>query len=401
MNYAPNTYTRNDNRSIPTQTNRFTFGNRLFCRPFAIPQRPQRNPQGQKAVRPAEPLADGFLKSRFLPKLAVNHDLAKLTDKQQEQRERDFYRSLSQLAGHYSFTPMETRCYPYPYNLTLALWDAEEQIRQSPKGKNYDNLLLYENNETKHLFLSVTERYNTGMNFYFVPVIPLFKMLKDRKRRYTAHLLQSVFCYLKRIVGMPYYRNNNTFLYWQYEMIEDWTSQDDESEDNKQLIWELQKAKLLGDRMNWKITAENNLSHWKERMQSYQANDPFDSEIFLLTAKFFQLYQQYPNRTVFRHVNTLWDEGYSFYNDDEIRITMDKYIGFIADDKGWLNDHLCETVNQEFSQYSEIEEPTVTHHFDGTPTEKDLLAFENRFFPLIGELNYLLNLYNSNKTNKL
>ena len=79
---------------------------------------------------------------------------------------------------------------------------------------------------------------------------------------------------------------------------------------------------------------------------------------------------------------------------------MDKYIGFIADYKGYLCEPLCETVNNEFSQYGEMEEPAVTTHFDGTPVGKESLDFENRIFPLINELCYYLNQYNTQENER-
>jgi hypothetical protein len=397
MNYAPDTYSRNDSRSKRRKATRPASANRLLRKRVATPQRPQRNPQGQTAVRTQRPLADGFLKNRFLPKLAVNPDMAKLTDKKVTQRERDFYRSLSQLALHYGFTPMQTACYPYPYNFTLALWDAQKQIGQSDKGENFDRLQLLENNSTEQVFLAVTERYDTGQNLYYIPVIPLYKMMKDRKRKHTAHLLLPVFTYLDRIAALPFYREEHTFLYWQYEMLNEWAMQDDDSEENRGMLSELRQAERLGEQMSRKIADRENLTLWKQRTETFKAKDGFDNEVCKLTASFLELYSQYPDRTVFKHTATVWDKDEYEYDEEETSITMDKYIGFIADDRGLLYEQLCESVNSEFSQYTDMEEPTVTHYFDGTPTDKNKLDFENRLFPLIAELSYLLHRYNTHR----
>lgn len=389
MNYATNNHIGNNfpnpqQAAIPTVP---AVGR--VCQVDATPQRPQRNPQGQTPIRTADAFAHGFLKSRFLPKLAIDPNLAKLSGKQVEQRERDFYRSLSQLALHYGFSLMQTACYPYPYNLTLAYWDAERQIRQSPKGENFEEMKILEKDNTKQVFLSVTETYDTGMYFYYVPVLPLFRMLKEPERRYTAQLLLSVFSYLYRMVNVPYYREKHSFLYWQYEMLEEWAIHDEDSEENRTILTELDQAEKTGEQMQRKLSAKSNLSHWKRRIQSFKAKDTFDSDVFRLVVKFHLLYEQFPERTL--DFTSAWNETDYYYDEEETKITMDKYIGFIADCNGILYDQLCDTVNQEFSQYAEMEEPTTTHHFDGTPTQKDLLDFENRLFPLVSELCNLLN----------
>ena len=391
-------YKRNNPSSLPTQTNGFASGNRLLCKRLVPDERPRRNPQGQTAVRTGKPVADGFLKSRFLPKLAVSPDSEELSDERREQRERDFYRSLSLLARYYGFTPMQSENYPYPYNFTLALWDAEKQIRQLRKGGNFDDLQLSENKETKQIFLSVTERYDTGQYLYYIPVIPLFTMLKDRKRKRSAELLLSVFTYLNRIVGVPCFREEQTFLYWQYEMLKEWAMHDDDSDENRALLNELHHAEWLGERINRKMSAKENLTFWKRRIQSFRAKDSFDTDVFLLTVKFFQLYRKYPNHTVFKNITALWDEYGYYYDEEDTKITIDKYIGFIADDNGLLYEQLCETINSEFSQYAEMEEPAVTHHFDGTSAVKNILVFESRLFPLINELCTLLNQYTPTET---
>lgn len=401
MDYASTySYSRHNCRVRTATTTAVTRPNRRVSRLVATSERPQPNTLGQTTIRTERPFADGFLKSRFLPKLQVNPDLKTLSDEQIKQRERDFFGSLSQLADYYGFAPTETAHFGYPYNLMLAYRDTEKRLKQSHKSNNFNSLQISENDDTGQIFLSVTEIYDTQQHFYYLPVIPLFRMLNDTKRTQTAQLLLSVCSYLYRIAGIPFYRQENSFLYWQYDMLKQWATHDDDSEESREILAELTQAEQIGDHTHTLIFSKENLTQWKQRIKTFQAKDSFDSEVFLMVTKFFQLYKNYPKRSLFQYITADWEETEYFYDDEETKITMDKYVGFIADDKGVLYEQLCETVNQEFSQYGDIEEPTVTTHFDGTPIGKDNLDFENRIFPLINELCYYLHQYNTQENER-
>ena len=76
------------------------------------------------------------------------------------------------------------------------------------------------------------ERYNTGAMLYYIPVIPLYQMLRNKRRNKTGLLLLSVCTYLYRIADIPYYRQEGSYLYWIYEMLTEWLEQDEEVDDN-------------------------------------------------------------------------------------------------------------------------------------------------------------------------
>ncbi|PMX76362.1 hypothetical protein C1Y21_34515, partial [Pseudomonas sp. MPR-R2A3] len=78
-------------------------------------------------------------------------------------------------------------------------------------GSNWDSLQLVQD-RMKTFFIS-EERYQTGSTLYYIPVMPLFEMLHDPKRKRTAHLLVSVCSYLYHIADIPYYRQENSYLY--------------------------------------------------------------------------------------------------------------------------------------------------------------------------------------------
>jgi hypothetical protein len=111
----------------------------------------------------------------------------------------------------------------------------------------------------------------------------------------------------------------------------------------------------------------------------------------------FALYTEYPTASIFRNAPLHEEDP---YNDDYENgaIGMQKYISFIADTKGWLYESLTDSINNEFNEYAEMEEPTISKSFDGSKMTADNLDFENRLFALLDDLCSLL--YEYKRTGK-
>ncbi len=129
------------------------------------------------------------------------------------------------------------------------MWDAETKLKQN--NANWDNLRLVQ--DSQKTFFTSEERYNTGTTLYYIPIVPLFQMLNDPKRKITAQLLVSVCSYLYHIADIPYYRQENSYLYWMYEMMNDWVEQDDYTEETDSCIAEIVKAEWIGERIEQKL----------------------------------------------------------------------------------------------------------------------------------------------------
>ncbi|MCH5685262.1 hypothetical protein LWM68_14010 [Niabella sp. W65] len=221
------------------------------------PKGRRRNTKGQTAVCTDNHVANGFLRTSFLPKL--NETETVQACRKSAKTERDFYKSLSRLAGHYCIEPMPTQSYGYPYNIALALWDTQEQL--SKKVRDWEEIKLLQ--DSRKTYLTSEERYNTGSTLFYIPVVPLYRMLRDPKRKHTAQLLLSVCTYLYHVVDIPYYRQENSFLYWQYEMLKEWVVSDEYTDEMSSYLSELEQAEWIGDRMEQKIFHRANLTFFK------------------------------------------------------------------------------------------------------------------------------------------
>jgi len=353
------------------------------CKLDATDKGRKRNPKGQTAVRADSHVANGFLRCKFLPKGKETETVQAC--RKSAKTERDFYLSLSRLAAHYGIQAMQTQPYGFPYSIALALWDTEEQLKN--KVRDWEAIKLIQ--DGKKTFLTSEERYNTGSTLFYIPIVPLYRLLKNPKRKHTAQLLLSVCTYLYHVADIPYYRQENSFLYWQYEMLKEWVLSDDYTDDTPIYLNEIKQAEWIGDRIEQKIFNRANLMVFKERITQFKGRDTLDHDCWQLACQAFDLYEEYPNDTVFRNArpNGAAEEE----NDMENVVTMDRYISFCADGKGWLNQNLEQCVNTELQEYGQMEEPVIIKRFDESDITNNNLDFENRLFALMEELICLLN----------
>ena len=333
----------------------------------------------QAEIRTDSNAPNGILKCTFLPKLKTAQSVEAC-----QKTERDFYKSLSKLAKHYRIEPMQTNSFKFPYNITLAMWDMETKVKRT--NINWEGFKLIQ--DSKKTYFTSEERYNTGTTLYYIPVVPLFKMLKDPKRKKTAKLLVSVCSYLYHIAQIPYYRQEESYLYWLYEMMNDWVEQDEETEETESYKSELRNAEYIGDRIEQKLFNRTNLKVFKQRLNRFKSVDMFDKECWQVACNAFALCTEYPNATIFR--NATLPEKDPYDDDENEVIGMEKYISFIADTRGWLYESLSDTINNEFNEYGAMEEPTISKRFDGSEIPKANLDFENRLFGLLNDLGGLL-----------
>ena len=333
----------------------------------------------QAEIRTNSNATNGILKCTFLPKLKTAQSVQAC-----QKTERDFYKSLSKLAEHYSIEPMQTQDFEFPYNIVLSMWDMETKVKRT--NINWEGFKLIQ--DSKKTYFTSEERYNTGTTLYYIPVVPLFQILKDQKRKKTAQLLLSVCSYLYHIAQIPYYRQEESYLYWLYEMMNDWVEQDEETAETETNKRELRNAEYIGDKVEQKLFNLINLKVFEKRLNRFKSVDTFDSECWKIARNAFALYTEYPSENIFR--NATLPEKDPYDNDENEIIGMEKYISFIADTKGWLYESLSDTINNEFNEYGAMEEPTISKQFDGSEIPTANLDFENRLFDLLNDLSGLL-----------
>lgn len=338
------------------------------------------NNEKQKQFRSARTSADGFLKQSFLPLFEQGK---KLPD--QLQAEKGFFDSLAILTRLYGFKSIDVTDKSYPYNILLVYEDIQKQFAKSEQ----DIELKILKDDDGIVKLATNHTYNTSNTLYYIPVLPLYRLLQDKKQKQTAELLLSVFAYLYHIAGIPYYRENDSYLFYNYECMEEWLIDDlenEESEEGNSIISEFNKAVYYGDIMLRKMYNPYHLNCFQKRIDNYNTSNSFEKDCLRVAKTALALLREYPSDNIFRSTSN------HKYDNDEGVIKADQYISFIAETDGVLYENIARIINDEFNECSEIEEPTLLQIYDAeNELSNKALDFEYRLFPLLYDLCTLLN----------
>lgn len=348
----------------------------------ATPKGCFRNQKGQTKATPAVNVANPFLKTRFLPRLEKEETVQATT--RTAKLARDFYKSLSQLSQHYGIIPMDTSQFAYPDNIRISLWDTMKQLRK--KVPCFEDLKIV--GGEKKQYLQAEERCNIAHTLYYIPIVPIYLLLRKKETKNVAKLLLSVCSYLYRIVGISHYGDEYSYLSWQYEMIAEWVAYDEDGESTEGYFKELDRASWVGDAMQKKLGHIKNLEYFEKRIGSFKCKTQSDRDYFRLATEAYALFTQYPDTNCYRYATPC--EVYGEDDDFDV-VTMHNVISFCAETRGLIFDTLISSVNNELGEYGDAEEPAITKRFDCSAVENRNLDFENRLFTLLDDLVYLLN----------
>ncbi|RYJ44246.1 hypothetical protein [Flavobacterium beibuense] len=334
------------------------------------------------AISPCPPAAYGFLNTRFLPQIPAQGTGC-------EKEKAGFYQNFALLCSHYGITPIATDTLPYPYGREVALHEARRLLREAHRGCIAIDFEKYDDGAA---FLTAAESYATNSTLYYIPVTPLYQLMRQRRRKGEARLLLCILAYLYHIAGVPYYRDEGSYLYWNYEMLAQWIEDDPQDNDcPDRYAAEVSAASHIGQVMLRRLRNPVHLNNFGDWLKGFAPGDDFARQCAALAKRAFGLWQDYPEAHLYRHADTDClpdpDDGY----EDNDCITMEKYIGFVATTKGGLYESLEQCINSEFNECQYIQEPVLRRCFDGRTQQDDSLDFEYRLFPLIDDLCYILN----------
>ncbi|MBS1532556.1 MAG: hypothetical protein JSU01_19790 [Bacteroidetes bacterium] len=338
------------------------------------------NQKGQKKVSPTRLAANGFLRQQFLPLFRRGTDVP-----DQQQAEEGFFQSLARMPDIEQASATVYRDKPYPYNILLSYWHLKRHCLPQP-----DTTVSILSQDNGTVMLATQKIYDTGTSFYFIPVLPLHRLLSDRKRRPAAELLLSVFSYLYHIAGVPYYRDSRSAISYYYEMIAEWIWDDPGScdeDEQRSSFSELNKAAHWGDVIFRKLFSRVQLEQFATRLNALQPRDEWERDCLSVARAFHELWQAYPQASLFRNMSA----GAVADDDENGCIHAEQYISFVADTEGWLYEQVSEMLNSEFNECLTMEQPTILDLHDGRPKEAHALDFEERIFPLIEDVCTILN----------
>jgi hypothetical protein len=337
--------------------------------------------QKQAEKRPAGLGTHAFLNHHFMPFWAVEKRNYKAL-------EAEFLASFSNLSSLYNMPLPFLEGLVYPQNIAEAYEHACRQL----KKLDGDIECIIMQDEQHRATLATIKNYDTGQCLYYIPVNPLWQIMNCAEKQPLAELLLSVFAYLYQVAGIPFYRNIDSYLLYQYDYIDDWINEEEVDVEQDYKDRQNRDLALLagaGDRIMHIIQQQSELELLESRIEAYRKWEYWDLETESFASAILQLYRDYPERTVFDNIHPEL-----FGEEEDGRVRADQYIGFFWSSRDSLYDMLYEMVNNELQEYGISEEPAVIQVFD-SPQSKPLndLNFEKSLFELIDKLCDILNPY--------
>lgn len=356
-------------------------------RPFRDRPRPAAGRTGSKAkptaVGTTKPAAHGFLRHSFALMYLPARDLP-----DRKTAEQDFFKSCSYLKKHYKLDLTACRSLPYPYNILIA----ERELKNKLKTKSRQRELLIMQQEDNRICLTVKESLSYPIGLYYIPVMPLHDLWQQADYQHCAELLTAVCAYLYKEAGIAYYRDEGRYLYYNYEVLEDWLADDQGSayeDDYARQKTAFADARLQGDFLQVKMRTITSLGNMDSLIKSFQAVTKFEKDCLKIAASCLRLWRSYPDTDFFKHATL---SGYETGDYDDDHVTMQEYISFIGSTSDIVSDGLLDMVNSDFNERGGYEELVTTTVFNNPQyLYADQLAFGFGVLELIDALCTLLN----------
>jgi len=273
----------------------------------------------------------------------------------------------------------------FPDNIRVAFECAEKQFRQIKP----ELTVLVMQTERHSACVTTVKEYDTGYNLYYIPVKPLLDFLKEKKKIQVANILLSIFCWLKNIAKIPYYKDDDCRLYYRYEMIAEWISEEREYEDDEYYFDQLSQLKAayhFGDVASRKISHSYHIQSFENRLNNFCPRSEWEMQLYELAQRAFNLYTKYPSGSL----QNCFIEGL-IEPSAEYRLSPDEYISFVWELDGTVTDSIIDSVNLDSQETTAGDYPLAIQLFDTPQSEEHLdLSFETALFDLVDDLIYVL-----------
>jgi len=321
--------------------------------------------------------ANDFLKHSFLP-VAVEIE-GSLHD--QKKIEQQFFASLKNLAMLYSFDEIDVNGNVYPYNIVLAY----EHAAKCLKEKSPSLSLIIAQDEDLAACLATIKTFNTRTTLYYIDVKILHGLLKQKRKKKITDLMLSIFSYLYQIVHIPFYMDEDSYLYYCYERIATWLDDEPDERESEHLKTNLEGialSKSAGDIIRKQISDRSHIILFEKRLKGFEPRNDWEKKLLETGRKAFALLTEYGLRSI---TDAMCED--LFEEEPEERIRYEQYVSFYWDDRGWLADNIFEQVNIELQELGTIDEPITVQLFD-KPQQKEMhdLDFAKRLFGLLDQL---------------
>ncbi|WP_426330060.1 hypothetical protein [Pedobacter sp. R-06] len=331
--------------------------------------------------QPEKPCTDGlngngFLNHRFLPLVEGYPEEIKT----HAEVEREFFLSASHLCSLYRIRLDGCPDWPYPKNIGMAIEEIGEKIAVDDK----DIKVIVVVGDDHSACLATVKTFDTKSTLYYLPVEPLYRLLKNDKEKSTAELLLSVVAYFYQIGGIPYHGENSSYLYYIYGGISERSIDEDCFADRQEQQYVIDHITFMENAGMWllkEIKNPKNLKLFGKRLKTFKPSTEAEKNLLAISQRVAKLIKANPNRSIMESIHDSLDGA------DGDRVYAEQYLSFIWSFDDCLYDEVMEVVNCELQEYNQIDEP-LTMQFFASPQEavSHDHSFETEFFDLLNDL---------------
>lgn len=302
--------------------------------------------------------------------------------------ERDFFQSLSILEKHYGLQLTDYRSLPYPYKVLMA----EREAKRKLKTKRRYRALQVVQEDNGQTFLTVTETFDSDFGLYYIPVMPIYDLWQNPEHAHCGELLTAVCAYLYAEAGIDYYRDEDTYMYRNYEYLEEWINERafeaDDEEDYCRQKYDYGQAALQGDYIQEKMMTNGFRHSLGSLIANFNAVTAFEKQCLTVAKTTWELWQAFPEHNLYKHASL---QGYEPEDYDDDYIGMHEYFSFVGSVRDSISDDLKTMVNDDFNERTRYQEPEIVTCFNHPKAVyTDELAYEERLLKLIDDLCTLL-----------
>lgn len=334
-----------------------------ICSKLRHSSRSIRSLKGQVKKCASPPSRYNFLNHSFLPLVAVKPPLKYHFSK----IEREYFKSLTNLEKLFGLKRFETKSLIYPVNITRSFEFAYDQLAKLKP----DLRLVIVNDENHIATLATIDTFDTKQTLYYLEIEPLYDLLQNPKRRKTANLLLSIFAYLYQVIGIPHFREHNSYLYQTYSMVIDWfldENYDDDDIDPNETQLQLNRNQdyidnMLdcGDIVLKAMKGKRNLEYLGTRIASYKPATDTECSLLNVAKYATQLQADFPSRSIMDSIKT---ELFESEIQDNDKMFAENYLCFLWSFEDDLATSLMDAVNTELNECINIDEPLSIQFFD-------------------------------------
>jgi len=300
----------------------------------------------------------------------------------------EFFRSVENLARLYRLVIAEVTDLPYPSNIHAAFVQLKQQLERAQPALS---LAIVQTNGGITTLATAKEVDLQGC-LYYIPLRPIFRLLRRKKARQVAPILLSIAGYIRQRMGMPCYSDWGSYMANVHGILEQWVDDMDGERDEKEaaeFYREFRRAERVGYYMHQKLRQPARRTKLISYLQTFDPVGEWQVRLGQLAGDFIQLDHAYPNRCLFEEIPTgFLDEEAR----EEDRVSKEQYMSFVYDHYSWLGEEVNDYVETSLQECPVVDAPvTVQYFYEPQPEERHDPTYEESCFRLLNEFAYLLN----------